>query len=60
MKKNLKSVLCIVFLAVSLFGVVGCKDDEKLDSSAKIQLYTRDKTSGTRDGFSQIFILLML
>ena len=51
MKKNLKSVLCIVFLAVSLFGIVGCKDDEKFDSSAKIQLYTRDKTSGTRDGF---------
>ena len=60
MKKNLKSVLCIVFLAVSLFGIVGCKDDENLTQVLKFNYTLVIRQVVRVMVFSQIFILLML
>jgi len=51
MKKMIKSflvVMCLASLAISLsVGLTGCKVTE----DAGIKVYTRDTTSGTRDGF---------
>ena len=47
MKKIIKLV-CLLF--VMIFGLIGCSNEE-FDSELEIKLYTRDTTSGTRDGF---------
>ena len=39
-----------IALIISLFILTGCSTDE-FDSKFEIKLYTRDTTSGTRDGF---------
>lgn len=39
-----------ITLIISLFILTGCSTDE-FDSKFEIKLYTRDTTSGTRDGF---------
>ncbi|MDY5983396.1 MAG: substrate-binding domain-containing protein [Anaeroplasma sp.] len=47
MKKILK-FSCLLFVA--FFGLVGCSNNA-FNPEAEIKLYTRDTTSGTRDGF---------
>lgn len=46
----MKKLLSIVFLLISLFILSGCQKD-KFDDTKEINIYTRDITSGTRDGF---------
>ena len=47
MKKIIKFVS---LLAIALLAIVGCSS-KGFDETSEIKLYTRDTTSGTRDGF---------
>lgn len=46
----MKKVILVFTLLVTLF-VAACQQDEEFDLDANITVYTRDTTSGTRDGF---------
>jgi phosphate transport system substrate-binding protein len=46
----MKKIIVVFTLLVTLF-VAACQSDEEFDLDANITVYTRDTTSGTRDGF---------
>lgn len=46
----MKKIILVFTLFVTLF-VAACQSDEEFDLNANITVYTRDTTSGTRDGF---------
>jgi len=51
MKKSLKKISLLALALVGAVGLASCKDKDTFDVSKKITRYTRDNTSGTRDGF---------
>ncbi len=51
MKTNLRKFSLIALAAIGAIGLVSCKGKDTFDPAMKINRYTRDNTSGTRDGF---------
>ena len=54
--KKMKRILLVLVLMFSAVLFVGCK---KAEADHKITVYTRDTSSGTRDGFLQQLVLKM-
>ena len=53
----MKKIITLTFLLlITLCGLVGCSDKE-FNPESEIKLYTRDTTSGTRDGFFKGIVL---
>ena len=50
----MKKILSLIFVLVLGFVLVGCKPTGNVVEDHQIKVYTRDTTSGTRDGFFSV------